>query len=770
MATTRYASSPESLQANLRSHEWITVGAWNRTLDLHYEGPREEYIKIGVCLYEASIKCDWKLAKKIFDTKPEFVRYAITENGETALHVSASAKGHKKTEEFVQHLVDIMTEDDLTLQNKNHNTAFYLAAAAGNNTTVKIMMAKNKALLTIPGAGIMMPLYAAAVYGYYDVVKYLYENTNLYDDGWNLRNRGGLLEKCVENDMFDIAQLMVEKHPELATNGNALRILASKPEKFSVKINILTRGIIIRDSVLVFLRLKKGAPEKEDLALLLLRTIWQAIAKKPKKEIDNILRGPPDPIKEQNKSALGWFDQATRLQLLISEYVVKMNVETNDIRPTEDDTRVSGMGNEAQRLQNLIFRHLVQMHDETHNVIKGGPTSIKLDNKPLTGKEYQAVELHKLISRHIVEMHNVTRNIIKITQGDGESPLKLRNVISKYINNLCKGADKINVRGTQRTYSSRVPFIAAEVGNTNFIVELIRQYPDLMWQKNDENQTIFHVAVKNRHEGIYNLLYEIGAMKDLITPLRDKQDNHMLHLVGLIFKQEQIQNVSRVGLQMQRELLWFKEVQKIVPPSYKERKNADNLTPHELFTKEHKDLVRQDEKWMKTIAGQCMVVAALIATMVFTAAYTIPGGYDQDNGIPIFHSEIAYKIFIVADAISLLSSTTSILYMFVSVFFSSNYSEIDFLETLPKKLILGLLYLSISIISMLIAISVGFFILYQNGTLWMPIVISVFALFPFYRSFKMFCLLLDGVIRLEIGSRFLFKPKKPVLYYKNPRV
>ena len=86
-------------------------------------------------------------------------------------------------------------------------------------------------------------------------------------------------------------------------------------------------------------------------------------------------------------------------------------------------------------------------------------------------------------------------------------------------------------------------------------------------------------------------------------------------------------------------------------PHYRERKNKDGLTPHELFTKEHKDLVKQGEDWMKDTASQCMVVAALIATIVFAAAFTFPGGYDQNDGFPIFSKNLPFIIFAVADAI-----------------------------------------------------------------------------------------------------------------------
>ncbi|KAJ0510195.1 putative PGG domain, ankyrin repeat-containing domain superfamily [Helianthus annuus] len=182
----------------------------------------------------------------------------------------------------------------------------------------------------------------------------------------------------------------------------------------------------------------------------------------------------------------------------------------------------------------------------------------------------------------------------------------------------------ITTPAKKQTHSSRILFLAAETGNTKFVVELIRRYPDLIWKVNDDKLSIFHIAVKHRHEGIYNLLYEIGSMKDLITPLKDEKQNNMLHFVGKQAKRKRLEDVSGVALQMQRELLWFKEVEGMIPSSYKERKNEDGLTPEELFTKEHKQLVTEGEKWMKDTASQCMVVAALIATIVFAAAFTVP--------------------------------------------------------------------------------------------------------------------------------------------------
>ncbi|KAJ0771628.1 putative PGG domain, ankyrin repeat-containing domain superfamily [Helianthus annuus] len=206
--------------------------------------------------------------------------------------------------------------------------------------------------------------------------------------------------------------------------------------------------------------------------------------------------------------------------------------------------------------------------------------------------------------------------------------------------------DKEPVSLEKATYSSRLLFVAAEFGNREFVVELIRLYPDLIWKVDDNNQSIFHVAVAHRHEGIYNLLYEIGSMKDLISPLRDWNDNNMLHLVGKCAKQKRLKDVSGVALKVQRELLWFKEVEAMIPPAYRERKNKYDLTPYELFTKEHKDLVDQGEKWLKDMANHYMVIDCLITAMVFAATYTFPGGYrqteDKYNGFPVFLSKPSF--------------------------------------------------------------------------------------------------------------------------------
>ncbi|KAJ0551365.1 putative ankyrin repeat-containing domain superfamily [Helianthus annuus] len=148
-----------------------------------------------------------------------------------------------------------------------------------------------------------------------------------------------------------------------------------------------------------------------------------------------------------------------------------------------------------------------------------------------------------------------TRSVLEVLARKPEAFREMKlNVISRTI----RWGKNLYSEMLSTPQRSQIENPEVEFGNREFVVELIWLYPDLIWKVDENNQSIFHVAVAHRHEGIYNLLYEIGSMKDLISPLRDRNDNNMLHLVGKCAKQKRLEDVSGVALKVQRELLWFK--------------------------------------------------------------------------------------------------------------------------------------------------------------------------------------------------------------------
>lgn len=98
-------------------------------------------------------------------------------------------------------------------------------------------------------------------------------------------------------------------------------------------------------------------------------------------------------------------------------------------------------------------------------------------------------------------------------------------------------------------------FEAAGLGNHKFVMELLKLYPDFTWIRNGDMHTIFHVAVKNRQQNVYNLLFELGSKK---LGMADPDGNNILHLAAMKPAEGRLNIVSGAALQMQRELLWFK--------------------------------------------------------------------------------------------------------------------------------------------------------------------------------------------------------------------
>ncbi|WRX19037.1 Leucine-rich repeat - like 10 [Theobroma cacao] len=135
----------------------------------------------------------------------------------------------------------------------------------------------------------------------------------------------------------------------------------------------------------------------------------------------------------------------------------------------------------------------------------------------------------------------------------------------------------------------------------------------------------------------------------------------------------------------------------------KQHTNKEGETPYEAFDRSHANLVKEGEKWMKDIAQTSTIVGTLIITIMFAALFTVPGGPDQDTGVPLLLTKKLFKIFIISDSISLFASTTSVL-IFVGIL-TSRYTAPDFLKSLPNKLIIGLSSLFISIVAMMVSFS-----------------------------------------------------------------
>jgi len=182
--------------------------------------------------------------------------------------------------------------------------------------------------------------------------------------------------------------------------------------------------------------------------------------------------------------------------------------------------------------------------------------------------------------------------------------------------------------------------------------------------------------------------------------------------------------------------------QRAVPPSLSEQRaprevppdNEDHLmqrgkelTALELFQEEHKAQLKLAQEWIEKTSQSCSAVAVLLATVVFAAAYTIPGGPD-DRGFPIFLHNSFFLAFTVLDVIALASSLTSVV-MFLSIL-TSPFEYENFYHNIPRKLIWGFTLLFFSVMTTMLAFACTLFLIIHFRKKWTTGLISFAAFFP----------------------------------------
>ncbi|MCL7049407.1 hypothetical protein MKW94_021436, partial [Papaver nudicaule] len=272
---------------------------------------------------------------------------------------------------------------------------------------------------------------------------------------------------------------------------------------------------------------------------------------------------------------------------------------------------------------------------------------------------------------------------------------------------------------------------AAEKGSIEILKRCISTYPGQLWCP-QEGRNIFQIAVENRQEKTFDYLYDHMNADEKILTTRSVDTNgcNILHVAAKYVPSFRMTSglYSSPVFQMQSEIQWFKKVEKRVPPALAKMRNDQGETPQEVFTREHKDLVKNAETYMLRTAESCLIVAALVATVAFAAAFTVPGGNFSDSdatnkGKPIFLGQKSFLAFMVVDTIALFSSTFAI-QVFLTLFVGSYNAEATFEEKMPRRLQFGLVFLRISVVSVTVAFSIALTIMHGDKYVWAPYMIG----------------------------------------------
>ncbi|KAI4353979.1 hypothetical protein L6164_002892 [Bauhinia variegata] len=307
------------------------------------------------------------------------------------------------------------------------------------------------------------------------------------------------------------------------------------------------------------------------------------------------------------------------------------------------------------------------------------------------------------------------------------SPAIHRSNVSKFEKEIEPNKNKQYTNQTTGTFSGYTPLLlAAASGIVEIVERYIDLYPEAINHVSEDELNILHVAVMFRQKEIYRIVIETGEWK--LLRFRLSSNGHtLLHQVGsMAFYTGN--HKAGIAYQLQEELRWYQRVEMILPKNLVTQCNDDNLTAQDLFLKEHESMLIEARNWIKDTAQSCSTVAVLIATVVYAAAYSTPGGTDE-KGLPKFLGSSNFLFFTIMDSVALGSSLASVV-MFISIL-TSPFEIKDFYRSLLRKLSLGFTLLLLSLITTMLAFSATILLTMKEKRNWiLPLIYSAAALFP----------------------------------------
>ncbi|KAJ9672022.1 hypothetical protein PVL29_025598 [Vitis rotundifolia] len=254
--------------------------------------------------------------------------------------------------------------------------------------------------------------------------------------------------------------------------------------------------------------------------------------------------------------------------------------------------------------------------------------------------------------------------------------------------------------------------MAAENGHLNVLKLFVKHCRFSVELLNKHHQNILHVAAQNGHLKVVRYIQNMFMVNDLLNET-DEDGNTPLHLAAaklhgsIVSTLIQTGNVDTTAINKKGETaLDIARKFQLVSPSNEVNEgtngNQAQATPNETGCAgdekieakkqrtieilkaesakqakklegilEQEDLIIESirDKRRKEMAGTLIVMATLVATVTFTAAFTLPGGVQSEGphqGMAVLTRKAAFKAFIVTDTVAMTTSMTAAVILFTS--------------------------------------------------------------------------------------------------------
>lgn len=148
-----------------------------------------------------------------------------------------------------------------------------------------------------------------------------------------------------------------------------------------------------------------------------------------------------------------------------------------------------------------------------------------------------------------------------------------------------------------------------------------------------------------------------------------------------------------------------------------------NVAQDEAKKEIRKQAIQEVKSLTERYISNTSLVAALLATITFAAAFTLPGGFSSDPsdaGLPVFAREAAFMAFLIFDTIAMCSSLAV---TFLCVL--ATWEDMDYLLNYRKttRVLMWCAYVATSV-----AFATGLFTVVAPKSLWLALLILVFCI------------------------------------------
>ncbi|KAJ1414171.1 PGG domain [Sesbania bispinosa] len=719
-------------------------------------------------LFKMSMKGKWGEVVNEYKENKKAHKARITRSGDTALHVAVSDGQESVVEQLVKLICNSDSEEDerkeaLRIQNERRNTALHYAASMGSVQMCRLIASAEPSLLTIRNVDGETPLFLAALHGNKEAflsLHYIWLTINHPNYYANCgRNDGDtILHVAIAGDYFDLAFQIIQLYGELVNRFNErgstpLHLLASKPSAFKSGRRLGRIERLIYHSIIIN-KLEQVAPRCDQQQCPTSKDkinypenyeacmeLWWVIKRSTLIVIGSLARFLPTklPLKDRigNQGDL----EASKKTAINGDETKSSGSESRDwsspLFPANYTCCVDffkfvflvmlvifGRGSTIiRKIRRKKEKHTwsAQILDELLKRVSTYKYDNESGNKPQ--QDLGDISIAKetvTVPYAIDEVGDVTLASIS---GEGQA-MQQKN-----------GGDGKSIKGKMETPI----LIAAKNGVTEIVEKILEMFPVAIHDMDAQKKNIVLLAVENRQPHLYEFLRQRKILKESIFRKVDNEGNSALHLAAKLGDNKPWL-IPGEALQMHWEIKWYLYVKESMPPHFFHRYNKDNRTPREVFSETHKYLVKSGVDWLNKTSESCSLVAALIATVAFATSTTVPGGVQESTGEPTLEKKPAFNVFAISSLVALCCSVTSLV-LFLSIL-TSRYQESDFGKHLPRKLILGLTSLFMSITSMLVSFCAGHFFVIKDelkyaaypvyAVICLPVTLFALAQFPLY--------------------------------------